>query len=100
MVKKVVVVRADVSCFVIPAVVVAVGKRRDEDARHQRLVAGAVDRLGGGHTHGGVGAAVERALEDDDVGLAAGGAGQLDGRFDGFGARVTEEEVVEFVRHE
>lgn len=79
----------------------AVGERHGEDARHQRRIVLAVDGLGARHGHGAKGAAVVRALHDDDVLLLGRVARQLDRRLDGFGARVPEEERVQrLVRHD
>ena len=58
-----------------------------------------VDRLGGGHGHGQRGAAVKRALKDDDVGPAGGVAGQLDGALHRLGARVGEKEGIQRPGH-
>ncbi len=79
----------------VPAVVVAVGERRDEDGARQGLVVLTVDGLGCGHGHGLVSTAVETALEDDDVAATGRAAGQLDGRFYCFGTAVGEEEAVD-----
>lgn len=79
----------------------AVGEGDGEDAWHERSVVLAVDGLGAGHGHGAECAAVVGALHDDDILLLGCVAGELDGCFDGFGARVPEEERVEgFVWHE
>ena len=51
---------------------------------------GVLPRLARGEAHGAVGAAVERLLKGDEPGPSGMVAGQLDGRLDGFGARVGE----------
>ena len=72
-----------------------VGERGDEDPRRQRRVAGAVDRLRRRHRHRQVGAAVERAGEDDHVRSAGDLLGQLDRGLGDLGAGVGEEERVD-----
>jgi len=83
-----------------PAVAVGVGVRGDGDAGHQRLIAQAVDGLGGSQRHRAHGAPVEGALEDDDARFARGVAGQLDRGFDRFRAAVGEKERIKPCGHD
>eukprot|EP01137_Pigoraptor_chileana_P005786 Opistho-2@49321 len=71
-----------------------VGEGRHVHARHQWPKARAVDRLGCGHGHCANGAAMVRALEDNDIGLASGQARRFDGCLDGFGSRVPKVERI------
>lgn len=67
------------------------------DTGHERVVTGAVDRLGGRQRHGAERTAVVRSLEHDDV-LALGGVtGELDSSLNSLGATVPEEEGIELL---
>ena len=79
----------------LPTVAVGVREGRHEYARHQRLVAGAVNGLAGGQRHGADRAAVERALEDDHIGAAGGGPGQFQSSFHRLGPAVAEKEPIQ-----
>ena len=77
-----------------------VGVRRDVDAGGQRAVAGAVRRLGGGHRHGEMGAAVEAAREHDHVRALRRLLRQLHRRLGDLGTGVRVEERVDARRRD
>ena len=79
--------KADRGCF-IPAVAIGIGKGREEDPGHERLVAHAVHSFRRCEGHGAHGAAVETALKRDNVGAASRMTGQFDAGFYGFRSRV------------
>ena len=74
------------------------GEGRDEHARGQWPVPGAIARLRGRHRHRLVRAAVEAALEHDRVGPAGRLLRELHRAFRRLGTRVREEETVDAVR--
>ena len=80
------------------AVRVVSGEGRDEHARGQRPVPGAVARLRGRHRHRLVRAAVKAALEHDRVGPAGRLLRELHRALSRLGARVREEEAVDAIR--
>ncbi len=79
----------------VPAVAVGVGERCHVHAAHQRGEARGEARPGGGQAGRRDSAAVEAALEHDDVGLRGGHPGETDGGLHGFGTGVRVEDGVE-----
>src|SRR5258708_6025135 len=86
---------------------VGIGERNTVDVAGERLEAGFIGMRLAGQRHGEKRAAMEGVLETDDGGALGVDAGDLDGVFDGFGARVdkdsflrevTRREGVEFFR--